>query len=415
MTNPEPPTQRRPAVYQWVDEAEDLERYAPGGYHPVHIDDEINGRYTIVHKLGFGAYATVWLARDQVENRFVAIKFIVASASAESREVRILRHINATGTQDPRRSFIATLLDEFDLEGPNGRHRCLVTEVAGPSVGKVRHEITDAILPAAISRKVASQSAQGLAYLHSCGVVHGDFHAGNILLEIPDFQTWPVDKVYRYFGKPIKEDVERLDGNPITSAAPTYVVIPPNARRLARAMIKRNDCNIKISDFGESFLTTDHEKPFLNTPISLAAPEIFFRDTDSVSEKVDIWSLACFIYQVLGNHQLLESFFNIHDEILVDMVRTFGKFPDRWWSKWEQRDTYFEDDGTFKPNSPDQSGDARHVELKERLADIIRNNEERQKEIDGDLQALELVLGKMLRYEPKERITIEEVVSLLPF
>lgn len=48
-----------------VQDAEPLYRYKLGGYHPVHIGDLIgNGRYEIVHKLGWGAYSTVWAARD---------------------------------------------------------------------------------------------------------------------------------------------------------------------------------------------------------------------------------------------------------------------------------------------------------------------------------------------------------------
>lgn len=44
---------------------ESLERYRPGGYHPVRIGDTFNsGRYKVVSKLGYGLYATVWLARD---------------------------------------------------------------------------------------------------------------------------------------------------------------------------------------------------------------------------------------------------------------------------------------------------------------------------------------------------------------
>ena len=45
--------------------AERLDRYVPGGYHPVHLHDKLKGgRYEIVGKLGFGAFSTVWLARD---------------------------------------------------------------------------------------------------------------------------------------------------------------------------------------------------------------------------------------------------------------------------------------------------------------------------------------------------------------
>lgn len=48
-------------------EAEPLHRYRPGGYHPVHLGDVLkDGRYKILHKLGFGGYSTVWVARDQL-------------------------------------------------------------------------------------------------------------------------------------------------------------------------------------------------------------------------------------------------------------------------------------------------------------------------------------------------------------
>lgn len=46
--------------------AEPLHRYRAGGYHPVHLGDELKeNRYRIIHKLGWGAYSTVWLAMDQ--------------------------------------------------------------------------------------------------------------------------------------------------------------------------------------------------------------------------------------------------------------------------------------------------------------------------------------------------------------
>jgi len=45
-------------------EVEGPHRYQPGGYHPVHLGDVYCQRYRIIHKLGFGTYSTVWLARD---------------------------------------------------------------------------------------------------------------------------------------------------------------------------------------------------------------------------------------------------------------------------------------------------------------------------------------------------------------
>ena len=45
-------------------DAESPHRYRPGGYHPVHLGDVFCERYRVIHKLGFGTYSTVWLARD---------------------------------------------------------------------------------------------------------------------------------------------------------------------------------------------------------------------------------------------------------------------------------------------------------------------------------------------------------------
>lgn len=46
-------------------EEEDLEDYCKGGYHPVQPGQVYkDGRYTVVRKLGWGHFSTVWLARD---------------------------------------------------------------------------------------------------------------------------------------------------------------------------------------------------------------------------------------------------------------------------------------------------------------------------------------------------------------
>lgn len=47
-------------------DAEPLHRYRRGGYHPIRLGDLLkDGRYKILHKLGWGGYSTVWAARDQ--------------------------------------------------------------------------------------------------------------------------------------------------------------------------------------------------------------------------------------------------------------------------------------------------------------------------------------------------------------
>jgi hypothetical protein len=45
-------------------DVENPDGYRDGGYHPVHLGDVYQQRYRVIHKLGFGSYSTVWLARD---------------------------------------------------------------------------------------------------------------------------------------------------------------------------------------------------------------------------------------------------------------------------------------------------------------------------------------------------------------
>ncbi|KAF7328011.1 Protein kinase [Mycena kentingensis (nom. inval.)] len=113
--------------------AEPLLRYKSGGLHPVHFGDTFhNGRYTVVHKLGYGASSTIWLVNDAQTNTFASLKIVAASKTVT--ELAILQHL--TATHDPMEDgsqHVVQILDHFVHEGPNGRHQCLVQEVLGPS------------------------------------------------------------------------------------------------------------------------------------------------------------------------------------------------------------------------------------------------------------------------------------------
>lgn len=158
-----------------LDNVEDLEAYRPGGFHPVHLGDTLaEGRYRIVHKLGFGGFATVWLAREESQNRYVALKIITAEASRDCAELKILQHLEKSSSKQLGRNYVAFSLDYFQFEGPNGAHTCLVSKIAGPSIAKMQHHLSQSRrLRGDLARRFAGQAAQALAFLHSNGVVHG--------------------------------------------------------------------------------------------------------------------------------------------------------------------------------------------------------------------------------------------------
>ena len=52
-----------------------LRRCCTGGYHPVHIGELYKeGRYTVMRKLGWGHFSTVWLVKDAVTGQDGALK-----------------------------------------------------------------------------------------------------------------------------------------------------------------------------------------------------------------------------------------------------------------------------------------------------------------------------------------------------
>ena len=171
--------------YQWQEDVEDLEGYHVGGYHPVHLQDEYSdGRYRIVHKLGFGTYSTVWLAKDQRINHYVAVKIIVAEASKTSSESQILRHLSNSLPNPGGKRYFGPLLDEFNIDGPNGRHLCLVSEPARCSVADSKEASMNWMFPMTIARAVAAQAILGLDDLHNSGVVHGGRWAARVLPDL---------------------------------------------------------------------------------------------------------------------------------------------------------------------------------------------------------------------------------------
>jgi serine/threonine protein kinase len=158
-----------------------MNRYVAGGFHFVRLGEILDGRYIIVHKLGKGGYAVVWLCWDQVEYCYVSLKICCAQKETEietetvSSELAIYQHLQ---NFDYTKHFICPLLRHFYITGPNGVHLCMIFPVAGPNV---RQNCTESNRVTTIERTVAAQYfgrqlAHAVAFLHAIGVVHGGMY-----------------------------------------------------------------------------------------------------------------------------------------------------------------------------------------------------------------------------------------------
>jgi serine/threonine-protein kinase SRPK3 len=157
---------------------ERLELYERGGYHPVLINDLLHNRYRVVDKLGYGGYSTVWLARDERIKRHVAVKVVIANLSPFRRETEVLRALRSSrlsshAPTSPDLNACTTLpsvLDAFDVHGPNGTHACYILT---PAQGSLKDASSSRLYKIQVARVLAAKLATAVAFVHSCGFVHG--------------------------------------------------------------------------------------------------------------------------------------------------------------------------------------------------------------------------------------------------
>ncbi|KAI5794414.1 kinase-like domain-containing protein [Peziza echinospora] len=172
---------------------EDLEDYCTGGYHPVQVGEQFkDGRYTVVQKLGWGHFSTVWLSRDNENGRHVALKVVRSAAHYTETaldEIKLLKKIVDANPNHPGRAHVVSLLDSFEHKGPNGNHVCMVFEVLGENLLGLIKRWNHRGIPMPLVKQITKQVLLGLDYIHrECGIIHTDLKPENVLIEIGDVE-----------------------------------------------------------------------------------------------------------------------------------------------------------------------------------------------------------------------------------
>ncbi len=135
-----------------------------------------SGRYELECQLGRGGAATVWLARDTLLERPVAVK-ILAEGLIEDRAwiARFKREARvAAGLQHPN------LVSIYDFEAEAERPYLVMAYLCG---GSLAQRLANGGCPD--PERLAGDVLRALAHIHAAGIIHRDVKPGNILLD-PD-------------------------------------------------------------------------------------------------------------------------------------------------------------------------------------------------------------------------------------
>ncbi|KAI9724761.1 MAG: hypothetical protein M1812_000036 [Candelaria pacifica] len=362
-------------------DAEAMQNYEPGGYHPTHFGDLLNnGRYRIIHKLGFGSFSTVWLARDTTveKAKYVALKIITAELKGQSSELRVLQHLATQPHSDPGLSHLLGLSDHFEVEGPNGLHDVLVLEVVGPSLKDVHPLLTLGLIKTMVFQVISAVSC-----LHKSGIAHGDLYPGNVAVQMTDLNEIAEDKILtQYLGYPAMTPVLTKDLKRMNGSLPKYVVRPSSFETYVTNQSARNEFHwsARLIEFGEGkyyrhLRALDHFLTFFMVIFELVFSRPLFTSSDD------------------------EEF------LIYEMMGIAGPLPTSWSPYWDSMEKLDENGSPLNEN--DKS-------WRTSLADTVKGTQ-----FPGDLAGFDEkdkseladLLSQLLVFEPENRKAAEELLK----
>ncbi|RDL41792.1 uncharacterized protein BP5553_01771 [Venustampulla echinocandica] len=268
--------------------------------------------------------------------------------------------------------------------------------------------------PARVSREIALQVTRGLHFLHKNGICHGDFRPSSILLRLTGFDELTEDELIKQLGEPNKEPLRAISGESPEPSGPEYLVEGLSLDRLDARFISDQ---VSINDFGESYDMHSPPKD-LGITAPFRSPLLLFDNTIGVG--CDLWALACTIFDVRIRSPLFQNFMDDDDEVIMQMGPMLGKLPEPWWSSWEARGRWYEEDGMPLLN-PDTGKPYMMIDTLEGLLSGRSPSgddlEGKKNEAGGFIVPIKegKVLGNLLRgilkYDPKERLTVEAVLE----
>ncbi|QMW38800.1 hypothetical protein G4B11_002036 [Aspergillus flavus] len=351
------------------------------------IEEETLPTYQVLAKLGYGVTSTVWFARDLVDSTYVVLKIYVLGQERE-HELNVYKHIDSIETDHPGRKFIRKMLGYFYVQGPSGRHICLVHEPLGMNANELLRHIPGRTKTLESMKPAIRQLLGVLDFLHSVArlihtgtndgtKVEKDIQLKNLLLPTPSSSAL-ADFEEREIKVPAARKILKDRTVYTTSRFPAGDGLP------------------LLGDFGEARFG-DEENIGDIMPDYYRAPEVILKS--NWDYKVDIWSVAMIAWDIVSSQTLIrgETRDGIFDDgvHVAELVALLGPPPQEFLQKRELSSVFWDEPGKWKNLVPVPD------RTLEKLAVNIQGED-----VEGFLRWLRLVL----QWNPEDRPTALELL-----
>ncbi|EKM75280.1 hypothetical protein AGABI1DRAFT_103042 [Agaricus bisporus var. burnettii JB137-S8] len=368
-------------------EEENLPDYVATQYYPVRIGEVLASRYQVVGKLGFGTTSTVWMARDLMGRRHVALKIFIHSGSLgcePSHELSVYQRLDQGPASHPGRQAVRALLDSFTISGPNGVHQCLVHPPLWDSMETFLARNPEGRLPTPVLAVMLRQVFLALDYAHQCRVVHTDIKASNIMFGIEDTTVLEkFEQVELEHPTPRKE----IDGRIIYLSRKLDI---PTGQGFGLPVL----CDFGSAAWGEEKHEEDVQPDVYRSPeVILGVPW---------SYEVDIWNVGCMVWDLFEGGHLFYGNDPEHGTYrgrahLAEIISLLGPPPPGFVAQGTLRSKFFSEQGEFQAGIEIPP----HVSL-----------EQLETNLQGSDKTLFLqFMCKMLQWDPKNRQMAKQLLE----
>ena len=260
--------------------------------------DNLQGLFALDNKvLGKGSFGTVYLGTDIANDRYVSLKKIPAEIIKDPQKIESLANeiLISSGVDNEN---LVKILDLTEISND----KYIVYEFCNG--GDLRRYLRFfKTFDERTVQYIMLQVLKGLSELHSKKIIHHDLKPENVLVELIPFEIKDKNNMEekKKFEKIVNDILQLTDKKKHENPSLVYNNISSSGINKEYVLNTLLKSKIKVSDFGLSKFKEEHnQKTLSGSPLymdpNLFEPNVTIETIEN--EKVDIWAIGIFAYEL---------------------------------------------------------------------------------------------------------------------